>query len=365
MNKLRVCHIVCGLKAGGVESIIYNYCSNIDNSKYEWHILYQHTPNEKNVQEFKKIGFNMKQIVSKIKNPILNYYETYKYLKDNKIDVVHTHMTLMNFIPLIAAKQLNIKIRISHSHNCFTNENILKKIFAKFCRVLIKKNATHLVACGLDAGKYLYENDEFIILNNALDLKKFSFNKNYRNKIRSQYNIKSDDFLIGHIGRFTIQKNHDFIISLFNKISVENPNVKLMLIGEGENYDKVLKEVSKIKNKENIIFTGVINNINEYYSAFDIFILPSLWEGLPVVGLEAQASGVKCLFSSNIDSNVVISKELCTIIDLNLEKWTKEIVNYKKKKNFFRDIDKDAFINKGLDINYELSKLENIYNSKK
>ena len=106
MSKIKVCHVISGLKSGGAETVIYNYCSHLSKSNYEFHILYQHEPLEKDVKMFSKLNFKLIQIPEKSKHPLKNYFETKKYLKDNKIDIVHCHMNLMNFIPLIAAKKL-------------------------------------------------------------------------------------------------------------------------------------------------------------------------------------------------------------------------------------------------------------------
>lgn len=361
MNKINVCHIVSGLKAGGVESMIYNYCSHMDLNKFNFHILYQHEPSQKNVVEFEKLGFKLHRIPSKIKHPFKNYLETKKYLKSNNINVVHCHMTLMNFIPLIAAKKLRIKTRICHSHNSDVRK---KNIFVKFIEFVLKKicmfTATDLVACGEAAGKYMYNKKDFMILNNALDLNKFTYNKEIRDNLRKKYNINDDEIIIGHIGRFTNQKNHDFIIDLFNELYLFNDKYKLMLVGDGELKKIIEKKVDDLNLKDKVIFTGIIDNTNEIYSAFDLFILPSLWEGLPVVGIEAQVAGLKCFISSNVDKNIIIDRNKTKLINLELNSWNltiKEVVDFK----YSRFIDYNIFDKKNLNIKIESKKLEKIY----
>ena len=361
MKKIKVCHVVCGLKSGGAESVIYNYCSAINSNRYEWYLLYQHKPSQKNIDEFKNIGFNLKRIPSKAKHPIKNYKETYKFLKNNKIDVVHCHMTLMNFIPLIAAKKLKIKVRICHSHNSdIRKKNIVVTIIEKILKKLCIKNATHLIACGEDAGKYMFGNKEFQILNNAMDLKKYEYSENYRKEIRKRYKITDEIFVIGHIGRFTEQKNQIFIIELFKKIYEEDKKFVLFLIGDGEQRKCIIDKIKEYGLEKNIILPGIINNINQMYSAFDLFILPSLWEGLPVVSIEAQASGLQTILSDNIDEKAIIDKDKCTMLDLNIEKWKRQILEDKNKK-LNRNINMELFINKNLDIKTEVKKIEKIY----
>lgn len=359
-KKINVCHIVSGLKSGGVESVIYNYCKHIDLDKYEMHILYQHEPSLKSLNEFENLSFKMKRIPSKAKHPIKNYIETKRYLRNNHIDIVHCHMTLMNFIPLIAAKRLGIKIRICHSHNsCINAKSKIKGTIENMLKKMCIKYSTDLVACGYDAGKYLYGNHKFEILNNAVDLKKYSFSEYNRNRIRKLHKISLDDIVIAHIGRFSNQKNHLFIINIFAKLVKENPRYKLILIGDGENKEEIERKVKENKIERNVIFTGIIENTYEYYSAIDIFILPSLWEGLPVVALEAQISNLKCFFSNRIDINSKII-ETTEFLDLeNEEEWVNKIKavnkNYERKNNF------DIYIEKGYDIKRECEKLEKIY----
>lgn len=365
MNKIKVCHIVCGLKSGGVEAMIYNYCSNIGNDLYEWYLLYQHEPAEKNIDELEKIGFSLKRIPSKVKHPIKNYKATYDFLKKNKIDVVHCHMTLMNFIPLIAAKKLKIKIRICHSHNSDTRKkNIVIKLVEKILKQICIKNATHLVACGKDAGKYMFGKNKFDILYNAMNLEKYQFDQNVRKEIRKKYNIGDNKYVIGHIGRFTKQKNQSFIIDLFKQICQEDENCVLFLVGDGEQKEYIIKKIKEYDLQEKVILPGVVNNSNQMYSAFDIFILPSLWEGLPVVSIEAQASGLPIILSDNIDKKAIIDFERCKMLRLNIKEWKDSILE-QKIKCINRKVNFDLFVKKNLDIKTEIDKLKKIYNEGK
>lgn len=361
MEKVRVCHVVSGLKSGGVESMILNYCSLLDQNKYDFHILYQHEPSKKNVDEFEKINFRLCRIPSKIKHPIKNFTATYKYLKNNNIDVVHCHMTLMNFIPLIAARVLKIKVRICHSHNSdVRKKNIIVKLVEKILKKLCINNSTNLVSCGEDAGKYMYGNRKFEILHNALDLDKFKYNENIRNSIRKKYNIDDNCVLIGHIGRFTEQKNHKFIVDIISSMSNKNRDIKFMLLGDGELRQEIEQLVFDKNIQENVIFTGIVPNSNEYYSAFDLFILPSLWEGLPVVGVEAQAAGLLCIFSNNIDKKCIIDNDKSCMLQLVVDDWNSKILEFINRGDS-REINKIEFQRRGLDINEQSQILDNLY----
>ena len=362
-KKISVCHFVSGLKAGGVESMIYNYCSEM-NDNIDFTIVYQHDPSQKNVDEFEKKGFKLIRIPSKIKHPLKNFLATNRIIKEGKFDAVHCHMTLMNFIPLLLAKKNGVKVRICHSHNSDVRK---KNIIIKFVEFTLKKiciyNSTHLVSCGDDAGKYMYGNKKFIILKNALFLKKYSYDLEKRNQIRKTLRISKNEIVIGHIGRFTNQKNHDFIIELARLLKDKNLNFKVILVGDGELKSSVESKVKKYNLSDCVIFSGIVNNTCDYYSAFDLFILPSLWEGMPVVGIEAQVSDLHCFFSEHIDKKAVLSdKTILLPLDLNI--WYEKIydffLNY-KKESCDRSFNSEVFQKNGLDIYTERKKLEDLY----
>ena len=157
-----------------------------------------------------------------------------------------------------------------------------------------------------------------------------------------------------------MKKNQIFIIELFKKIYEEDKKFVLFLIGDGEQRKCIIDKIKEYGLEKNIILPGIINNINQMYSAFDLFILPSLWEGLPVVSIEAQASGLQTILSDNIDEKAIIDKDKCTMLDLNIEKWKRQILEDKNKK-LNRNINMELFINKNLDIKTEVNKIEKIY----
>lgn len=363
MKKIKVCHIVCGLKSGGVETVIYNYCKEIGNEKFEWFLLYQHAPSLKNIKEFESLNFKLHRLPSKVKHPIKNYIETKKYFRENKIDIVHCHMTLMNFIPLIAAKKLGIKTRISHSHNADARKKpfVVKKIENVLKKISIK-NATKLMACGDDAGKYMYGTKSFYVLNNAVDLRKFEMSTNTRINERQKLKINDETIVLGHIGRFVEQKNHIFLLNLLKEILKDKKNIKLILVGDGEERKKIEDMAVSMKIKDNIIFTGIMEDTARMYNVFDIFLLPSLWEGLPVVALEAQASGLKCIFANTVDKNVIIDNENAELLELNLKVWKEKIIELIDSKAYLqRRTNEKKFVERNLEIRNEALKLKKIY----
>lgn len=360
MNKLKVCHFVSGLKSGGVETMIYNYCKEIGNIYYDWYIVYQHEPSKKNIDEFERLEFKFKRVPSKVKYPIRNFIETYKYIKDNKFDVVHCHMTLMNVFPLFAAKLLGVKTRICHSHNSDVRKKNISFLFLeKVLKKLCIDFSTDLVACGNDAGKYMYNNRRFSILNNAMEIDKYKFNKKTRDEIRKKLGIKEDEVVLGHIGRFAKQKNHFFLIDMYKKYISINSNSKLILIGDGELKEEIVRLVEENNLEKNVIFTGIVNNTHEYYSAFDAFLLPSLWEGFPVVSVEAQISGVTCFLSETIDKRCKINDNVY-FLELNTELWVHQVGKNKLEN---KKLNTKKFSSTGLNIMDEKEKLIKLYMS--
>lgn len=361
MNKLKICHVVSALKSGGAESMIYNYSKQLPPEDYDFFILHQYPAIEKNVLELKSIGFKIKEITPKKKNIFKNYKETKDFFINNRIDIVHAHMTLANFIPLYAAKKAGIKVRICHSHETDSQNNNLIKKFLKF---LLKKicirYATELVACGKDAGEYMYGKKAFIIFNNAIDISKYKYNELIRKEKRREFNINKETIVIGHIGRFIDVKNHDFIIELGKELKKIGQRYKIILIGNGELEAEIKRKVIESQLEDNFIMTGIVNNPCDYYNMFDVFILPSKREGLPIVALEAQASGLKCLFSNTIDQATSVVNDNCQFLELNVSKWVNAIKNIRLDYNRNGKIE-DDFKNRNLDIEVEYEKLDKLY----
>jgi len=360
-TKIKVCHIVSALKSGGAETMIYNYCKKLPND-YIFSILHQYKASEKNYIEFKEIGFDIIELPEKRRHPIKNYFMTKDYLKRNRIDIVHCHMTIANFLPLVAAKKAGVPMRICHSHeSSIEEEGIIKRIIFYILKQICINNATILIACGQKAGDYLYADNPYFVLNNAIDLKKFSFCPQARADIRTRYNLDEDTTVIGHIGRFITIKNQDFLVDVFcDLLKKSSKKYALFLIGDGPEQNRIRKLVEQKGLDKEIIFTGIVNNANDYLSAFDAFVLPSVREGLPVVSLEAQASKLPCFFSDTIDSNCAVDQDLCTFLPLNKNIWIENLLLLSKQNNR-NNVNFKAFEDKGFSIDKTVYDLDKIY----
>ena len=295
---------------------------------------------------------------------ITNFIKAYKQLdnffKSNKYDIIHCNMPNMAFIYFYFAKKYNIKVRILHSHQNKYSDNILHSIRNYPLVAIGKKMATNSIACSKLAGEFLFKNEKFDILNNAIDVEKFIYNEQTRNKIRKELGIQNK-FVIGHVGRLTAQKNQKFLIEIYNEIYKRNKESVLLIIGNGKLEQKLKEQVKKLHIENNVIFLNNINNVNEYYQAMDVFVMTSLYEGLPVVGIEAQTSGLKTFFSTNITKEASIDNKLTKFISLNcdVKYWATEIL--KCNNNYKREDMSKIVTEKGYNMKQQANKLMNLY----
>lgn len=329
-KRIKVMHFVSGFKNGGVEQVLLNYTGLI-NKNYDIKeiIVYQHKADPEKLSLSKKIGNTMIEIPAKRSGIFRHIYATYKLIKKERPDVVHAHMSLTNFVPLLIAKILKVPVRISHSH-------IAQDEFRPLLTPVLKKltifSATDLMACGEKAGKYMYGNNNFTILYNAINQEDYIFNSEWRREIRQKYNIPSDSFLLGSIGRCVYQKNQKFLVDIFNKFYQSNPNSYLVIIGDGELSKELDNYIAQQESKSNIIRIKGTRSTEKFYSAFDAFLMPSYYEGLPVVAIEAQTSKVTTLLSNTIDPSVKFSNVVKFIsISDGPQKWLSKIVREKNR----------------------------------
>lgn len=335
-RKIKVMHFVSGLVSGGVEEMLYNYCKFMDQNKYQFVIVYQHEAVDTCIKKIQSTGCKTIRITARSENFFKNIKDSIEIIKKEKPDIVHAHMNLMNFCALYAAKKANVSIRISHSHIAEKNKSIIFRIMAYFCKKLCIRNATALFTCGEEAGEYLYgsklmKSGKVTHIKNAVDLEYFIITDNIRNKTRKELGL-NDEFVVGHIGRFTQQKNHERLIDIFNALLKHKGNAKLLLVGTGELEGQIKTKAKELGIENKIIFYGTTNTINKVYAAIDVFVLPSLYEGFPVVSIEVQAANIPALFSDTIAET---SKITDAIQFYSLKKtddeWARKIVEIYEK----------------------------------
>lgn len=333
-KKIKICHVIGSFVNGGVESVIYNYFSHMDLDKFELHIIAHGIYVQECADRFIKLGFKIHNITPKSVSIKKNIKEMEEIFKEYNFDIVHSHMTEWACVPMFLAWKCGVKVRINHSHMAEKPVG-LKNLFYYGIRLYLGKIfSTDYYACGRDAGIYLFgkrniDNGKVTIIPNAIDIEKFQYRLEIRKELRKKLGIDNEKLVIGHVGRFFKQKNHEFLIDIFAAYKKINPDVKLMLFGDGILMGKIKEKVKKLDLDEDVYFMGVRDDIYKWYSVMDAFILPSLYEGLPLVGVEAQINDLQCFFSSCVTDEIAINDNT-QFIDLNnsAEKWA-EIMNEK------------------------------------
>ena len=362
---IRIAHIIGKWVGGGVEAVVMNYYRNIDRNKVQFDFICDDDSTNIPYKEIEKLGGRVFLIPPYQKIHKYNKELKKLFLKEN-YKIVHSHINTLSIFPLRVAKKVGIPVRIAHSHSTTNKKEWKKNLLKQVLRPFSKIYATNYFCCSELAGRWLFGNKEYdkgnvYLLNNAIDVDKFKFDENIRRLKRKELNITEDTLVIGHVGRFVQQKNHEFLIDIFNEIHKENKNYLLLLVGQGPLENKIKQKVKDLEIDKNVIFLGQRNDINELYQAMDIFILPSLYEGLPVVGIEAQAAGLTCLLSNKMTKETKVLNST-KFIDLTLSHtyWSKFVIN--TLKNIDKRSDSTIQITSlGFNIKVECKKLEDKY----
>lgn len=358
-EKTKVVHVLSGVNFGGVESVLYNYFSNIKNNKIENVIISHEKINKENAKMFEELGFKLYTVTPKRKSVVKNFTELKSVIKKENPDILHVHMTSSSYMALLAGEICGVNVRICHSHLSFPEITAKDKIYNLLCRIF----SNIYMACSEEAGRYLFgkrniENGKVLILRNAIQIEKFMYNEEIRNKIREDLNLQ-DKFVIGNIGRFTEQKNQKRILEIFEEIHKTEENAVLMLIGNGEQKEEII-EIARRKNiYNNILFLEGITNVQDYYQAMDVFLFPSLYEGLGIVAIESQVAGLYCVVSDRVPKDVEVSENIKFLsLDDSNALWAQEIKNCQIRPRNLQIINEKC---SKYDIKTQAKELEKIY----
>lgn len=369
---LRILHVVGNMNFGGVENMLMELYREIDTRKIQFDFVCHDYKEGKFDKEIKKLGGNIYRIPSMSNSGFFKYkrnlYNCFK--KANKdCSIIHAHLNGLNGIVLEQARKANITIRISHSHVSNPKHTLLRKLLRKYSIAKIPGNATESFACSMDAAKYLYKKESSLkdckIFKNGIDTDKFRYNRNVNNNIRESYNI-NEKCVVGHVGRFVDPKNHIFIVDIFKELLKVKSNSILLLVGTGPK-EKVIKSyVSKVGLSNHVKFLGTQSDIPSLMSAMDVFLLPSLYEGLGIVAIEAQSNGLPVFASDTLPVETEITN-LITYISLSntAQNWAETIFEYIKsnhqnssdKRNEYPELVKE----KGFDITDNAKWLQEFY----
>lgn len=325
-----VAQIMGKMIGGGVESVIMNYYRAIDRSKVQFDFICDADSTNIPREEIESLGGRVI-----ICPPYQQLHAYSKFLEDlfrkNKYRIVHSNINTLSVFPLRAAKKAGVPTRIAHSHSTTSPKEFKRNLLKNTLKHFSKVYATDYFACGEAAGRFQFGDKAFDkglvkVIPNAIDVDKFKFDKTARKKLRQEFGFKDSDFVIGHIGRFVTVKNHAFLIDTFAEVKKQKPEAKLLLIGQGPLEQGIKDKVKSLGLEKDVVFAGQRSDTDKCYSAMDVFVLPSLYEGLPVVGIEAQANGLVCFFSNRITKEVLISPR-SKFLPLNLKTWGASIAS--------------------------------------
>ena len=352
----KIVHYIPALVNGGIESMLLNYYEKMNN-EFEFIIVVHGNIEENCKKKFEKLGSKIYNIPHWNNNIFKHNIELYKILKKEKPNIFHSHHGIYNFLPCLIALFANVKIRISHCHAYFPKKNKKEKIFSNLSSLFATNNA----ACGIEAAKYLTSSDKVKkgkvkIIYNAVDLEKFKYNENIRNKIRKELKWENN-YVYGNVGRFSLQKNQLFLIDIYEEIFKYDKNARFLIIGgDGEEYINVLDKLKKSSIRKYCIVLKNISNVNDYYSVMDCLILPSLFEGFAVTVVESQASNLPCILSPTITKELKSPFIFYSRTLENIKDWIEAVKKIKSVNRNDNTIDLCEF-----NINKSYIKLKNYY----
>lgn len=333
---IRIVHNIASLHLGGSQAFVMNVYRNIDRSKVQFDFVVTPETKEGFYDEITNLGgkiFTCPRYKGTNHIQYNKWWDNF-FNKHPEYKVIHGHVRSTASIYLKIAKKHEL-VTIAHSHST-SNGNGISAIVKRIMQLPIRKQADFLFACSDKAGKWLFgekaiTQQNYYMIPNGVDLKRFEFDINKRNQMRMTLGIKEDMMILGHIGRLSTPKNHKFLLNVFNQYHKINSNSKLLLVGDGELFDSIKQHINKLDINDAVIMTGSKQNTEDYYQIMDIFLFPSLWEGLPVSVVEAQANGLQCIISDVITHDVDLTA-LIQYLPLDEKLWLGAIAEAHKKK---------------------------------
>lgn len=360
---IRVLNLFTILNRGGAETMVMNYYRNIDRSKVQFDFLVHRDEIGAYEDEIKALGGRIYRMSPICPENFAEYKKEIRIFLENhpEYKIIHSHMSELGYFVFKEAKRQGVPVRICHAHNCPHVWN-LKMVMREYFKYMMRPYITHMFMCGIESGEWLFgkkNKDKFIQLNNAIDAKQYVYNENVRKEVRKELGLKNE-FVVGHVGRFSRQKNHEKLIDIFNEITKINDNSKLILVGDGQLKESIVKKVELLNLQDKVMFLGTRSDVNRIMQAFDIYLFPSFHEGLSVSMVEAQASGLQCFISDTIPKECIITDNVVTF---DLKSENEFIANniIESHKSYIRNNTMDKIVVSGFDIKQNAKKLEEFY----
>ncbi|MED4694903.1 glycosyltransferase family 1 protein [Peribacillus frigoritolerans] len=368
INKcIKVLQVSPSISAGGIPTLLVNWYKNVDmnNIHFDFTTFEKERTEEFYTRELKSLNSNILNVksigqIGKIKF-VLQFI---KIFRQKKYDIVHAHLNEGSIYVLFAAMICGVKVRISHSHVFIKKLDNFQKVRRLVFLILLNMFSTNQLACSSEAAKYLfgsraYKKKQVQVIENGIVTERFIFNDSKRKELRKQMNLETK-FVLGNVGRMSYEKNHSFLIDVFREVQKQNDNAVLLLIGDGELRTNLEEKVNILGLTESVIFLGNRRDISELLEIMDVFVFPSLFEGLGISVIESQASGLVTIASDVIPHEVKVTDKVNFI---SLEKppvfWAQEILKYSKgyiRRSTIKELTKSGF-----EIRNSSKKLEDFY----
>lgn len=300
VQPIRILHVVTYMGRGGLETMIMNYYRHMDRSKVQFDFLTHRDFQADYDDEIEALGgkiFHLPRLVpwsGSYRKALDSFFAAHPEYK-----IVHVHQDCLSSVILKAAKKRGVPVRIAHSHNSSQDKN-LKYLIKLFYRRQIPEYATALFACGKEAGDWMFRGAPYRVINNAVDTKKYTYAPETRGQTRARLGIKQDALVVGHVGRFDAVKNHTFLIDVFAQLKQRCDHAVLLLVGDGGLRGEMEQKAAALGIADRVIFTGVRNDVHDLMQAMDVFVFPSLYEGIPLTLIEAQAAGLPCIVADGV-----------------------------------------------------------------
>lgn len=360
---IRVLNMFTIMDRGGAETMVMNYYRHIDRTKVQFDFLVHREQRGAYDDEIERMGGRIyrmcpvyPQNFSRYKRDLRTFFRAHPEYK-----IIHSHMSELGYFAFREAERQGVPVRICHAHNAphgFDAKMIIRTYFKKRMMPYL----THLFMCGEESGKWLYgekNKTRFIMLNNAIDAAVYSFDASKREEMRRQLGL-TDELVVGHVGRFNPQKNHAFLLDIFAALLKKEPNAVLLLVGGGADMPKIQAKAQELGIAEHVRFLGVRSDVADLMQAMDVFVFPSLYEGLPVTMVEAQASGLPCIISDKVPPECILTDGLVNIMPLSAspEAWAEKILTMRAAPRTDR---REEIAAHGFDISTEAVKLQEFY----
>ena len=358
-EKIKVARVTNHFGITGIGTVMMNYCKALDKSKYDLTILAGKPIAEKYEKECRENGINLVALPSRHGSPRKHYIALWRALKKGHYDIVHDHgNSSMMAVELTIAKLTGVKNRIAHSHNSTCPNMKVHKLLNPYFRTVYTKS----LACGQLAGNWLFGEGNFEVLPNGFHTENFVFSKENRDAIRKGLGVENQ-LLIGHIGRINEQKNQEYLLDIFEKVAAMRSDATLLIVGTGPDEEKIKTRVQQHPYKKRIILYGETNDATAFYSAMDVFVFPSRYEGLPVALLEAQISGLPCIVSDKVTREVDLGDINWQSIDDNSQKWADALLSIEQRSEEERTAYRKKYIEEiqQYDITQSVKQLDRIY----